>query len=120
MGNLRWETIAYEKENGEIPVETFLNSLPSKHAEKVNRDIQLLGRFGTRWGDPHVEHLGGDIWELRTKHGSNIFRILFFRWHHTILILTNDFQKKSQKTPKREIQVARRYRDDWLHRRKGE
>lgn len=107
MNNLSWETIPYEKTNGERPVELFLDTLPAKQTEKVIRDIHLLERFGTRWGDPHVKHLEDGIWELRTKHGS------------AILVLTNSFQKKSQKTPKREIQLARRYRDDWL-KRKGE
>lgn len=116
---MEWETIEYEKENGEVPIVEWLDSLPAKSVQKVLDDIKKLERFGLRWGMPHVEYLRDDIWELRTKIGSDIYRVFMFRWHNTVLILTHGFTKKSQKTPDREINRAIRYRDDWL-KRKGE
>ncbi|WLR51888.1 type II toxin-antitoxin system RelE/ParE family toxin [Bacillus tianshenii] len=80
MDHLIWETLEYEKENGEIPVQTFLNSLPAKQASKVVRDLELLESFGPRWGEPQVKYISDGIYELRTKQGSNIFRTFFFRW----------------------------------------
>lgn len=117
MDNLQWETIAYQTQDGKIPVKEFLDSLPAKKADKVTRDLEVLEQFGPRWGEPHVEHIEGGIYELRTKHGSDIFRTFFFRWHNTILVLTNGYYKKSQKMDQREFNRAKSYRDDWLSRK---
>lgn len=117
MDNLQWETIQYEKENGERPLFDFLSSLPTKAREKIIRDIELLERFGTRWGMPHVRTLPDNMYELRSKHGSNIYRTFFFRWHDTILVLTSVYNKKSQKMDRRRFKQAKQFRDDWLERK---
>lgn len=119
MDNLRWETLEYTTENGQCPVDLFFESLSDKQAAKIARDVQLLKRYGTRWGMPHVRSLPDGMYELRTKHGSNIFRTFFFRWHDTVLVLTSGYYKKSQKMDMREFKQAKRLRDDWL-KRKGE
>jgi phage-related protein len=80
MENLYWETIAYTTVDGKNPVVDFLDSLPSKKARKITEDIEKLERFGPRWGSPNVVHIEDGIYELRTKHGSDIFRTFFFRW----------------------------------------
>lgn len=59
-----------------------------------------------------------DIWEVRVQFGNDIFRLLgFFDGGH-LIILTNGFAKKTQKTPLSEIQLAERRRKDYLSRRK--
>ncbi|RNF38807.1 type II toxin-antitoxin system RelE/ParE family toxin [Planococcus salinus] len=101
-------------------MDNFLDSLPAKDTDKILRDIQLLQRFGPRWGHPHIDYFKREkIYELRVKHGSNIYRIFFFTWKGTILLLTHGFTKKSQKTPTNELQRAVRIREDWI-KRKGE
>ena len=57
-----------------------------------------------------------DIWECRTKLGSNIYRIFAFFDQNTV-ILTHGIIKKSQKTPANEITRAERYKQDYLNRR---
>ncbi|WP_216830751.1 type II toxin-antitoxin system RelE/ParE family toxin [Alkalihalobacterium elongatum] len=116
MDNLQWETIEYTKEDGVVPVYEFLDTLPTKKANKVTEDIEKLERFGPRWGMPHVDHIEENIYELRTKHGSDIFRTFFFIWHHTVLVLTNGYYKKGQKMDPREFKRAKSYRDDWIER----
>lgn len=49
-----------------------------------------------------------DIWEIRVQVGRNIFRFLGFYDGSQLIILTNGFQKKSQKTSKREIGLPKR------------
>ncbi|MBH8605909.1 type II toxin-antitoxin system RelE/ParE family toxin [Thermoactinomyces sp. CICC 10522] len=110
-----WETIEYVKANGRRPTSEFLDSLPIKQREKVIRNMLLLERFGLRWGMPFTEHLGDGIWELRTKISSNIYRVLLFHWKDNYLVFTHGFTKKTQKTPKREIEKAKRYRADFLN-----
>ncbi len=119
MDHLDWNVEEYTTEDGTSFVEDFLDTLPSKATKKVLDDIKLLERFGPRWGWPHVDYFNNEkIYELRVKHSSNIYRIFFFRWKGTVLILTHGFTKKSQKTPKREINRAVGLKNDWL-RRKG-
>src|SRR5699024_8187502 len=103
MDNLQWETIPYEKANGERPLFDFLASLPIKAQEKVIRDIELLERFGPRWGIPHVRSLPDHMYKLRSKHGSNIFSKIFLRWHVTVLVLTSVYNKKAQNLDKKKF-----------------
>lgn len=59
-----------------------------------------------------TKHLEEDIWELRP--GSN--RVLYFYHKDDTYVLLHSFRKKTQKTPRREIEKAKAERDDWLTR----
>lgn len=52
----------------------------------------------------------------RIRSGNNDYRIMCFRFKNKIIILTNGFQKKSQKTPHNEIILAEKRKADWLRR----
>lgn len=54
-----------------------------------------------------------EIFELRTKHGSNIVRCLYFYRKGKVIIVTNSFIKKTQKTPKSEIELALERKADY-------
>ena len=58
-----------------------------------------------------------DIWEVRVDVGKNTFRLLGFFNGRELIILTNSFQKKSQKTPRNEIKLAEKRKKDFLKRR---
>ncbi len=73
-----FEVIFYEKENGEIPVEKFLDNLPIKMRAKVVGLIQILQEFGNDLREPYSKHLEDGIFELRAKQGSDITRVLYF------------------------------------------
>ena len=53
----------------------------------------------------HIENTDG-LYEIRVQSGSDIFRIFCFFDDGKIVVITNGFQKKSQKTPKKEIYIA--------------
>jgi phage-related protein len=53
----------------------------------------------------HLENTDG-LYEIRVQLGSNIFRIFCFFDEGQLIVLANGFQKKSQKTPKKEIEMA--------------
>jgi len=59
-----------------------------------------------------------DIWEVRADLANDAFRLLGFWDHGNLIILTNVFAKKSQKTPEREISLAEQRRADYLSRKK--
>lgn len=53
----------------------------------------------------HIDHTGG-LFEIRVQQGSDIFRIFCFFDQGQLVVLANGFQKKTQKTPKKEIEKA--------------
>lgn len=63
-----------------------------------------------------TKHLDEDIWELRP--GNN--RVFYFYYKDNKFVLLHYFRKKSQKTPKREIDRAKAERDDYLARKEAE
>ncbi len=58
-----------------------------------------------------------DIWEVRAALGNDAFRLLGFWDQGQLIILTNAFAKKSQKTPARELTLAEQRRADYLSRK---
>lgn len=110
----------YKKRNGEKPVKEFLDGLPAKLAAKTRLSIDLLRSEGYRLQMPFVEKLTDDIWELRTKQGSDITRICYFFFDGEKAILTNGFVKKTTKTPYKEIEKAKMYRQDYYRRKNHE
>ena len=99
-----FKLIAYEKENGEVPVEEFLDSVNPKMRAKI---FGLLGI---------LQEKDDGIFELRCKFGSDITRVLYFFYYEGKIILTNGFVKKTRKTPKEEIQTAKDRRKDFIER----
>lgn len=114
--NRKWSVEFYQTENGECPVEDFLDTLPTKDEAKVMRTIALLREFGTSLREPHCSYLEEGIFELRTKISSNIHRILYFHYEDGKFILLNGFTKKTQKTPPKEKGRAKKYKTDFLER----
>ena len=78
--------------------------------------IQLLEDNGTRLNENITKHLNDDIWELRP--GNN--RVLCFYFKNYTFVLLQQFRKKTQKTPKREIEREKAERDDYIARKEAE
>lgn len=97
-------------------VAEFLDSLPAKHQSKAFREIELLAECGTALKEPHVKHIEEDIWELRIKFSSDISRIFYIVWQRDTLVLLHGFVKKTQKTPPREIETAKKRAEDYKRR----
>lgn len=109
----------YESENGVSELWEFLEKLRVK--AKTSKDariqykqmalyIQLLQENGTRLGENITKHLEDGIWELRP--GNN--RVLYFFYNEGVYVLLHSFRKKTQKTPKREIEKAKDEREKYL------
>ncbi len=63
--------------------------------------------------------LGNGLFELRTKQGTDITRVIYFFFVGNKAILTNGFTKKTQKTPTHEIELALKYKADYEMRYKN-
>lgn len=112
----QFEIEFYEKDTGECPVEDFLLHLDKKMRAKLLGIMGVLQEKGNLLREPHSKHLEDGIFEIRGKVGSNISRVLFFFYHGGKIIVTNGFVKKTQKTPKTEIEKAKMYRKDFIER----
>ncbi len=111
--------IFYKTDSGNNPVQKFIDSLSDKQAKKVAWVLRLVRDLKTtpiKYFKKLVN--SNDIWEVRVQMGRNIFRFLGFYDGPQLIILTNGFQKKSQKTPKREIELANNRKQNYLKRRK--
>lgn len=115
----KYQVIFFEKENEEVPAEDFVNSLDVKMAAKIYRLLVMISENGPELREPYSKSLDDGIFELRAKIGSNITRILYFFFVGHRVIVTNGFVKKTQKTPKVEIDKAKAYREEYK-RREGE
>lgn len=110
----------YKDRNGNEPVKEYLKELAKKKdkdsrikSDKINDYIEALKQYGKQLGEPYIKHLDGDIWELRPLRD----RILFVAWHEGGFVLLHQFMKKTQKTPAREIEQAKRELADLIERK---
>ncbi|WP_427875353.1 type II toxin-antitoxin system RelE/ParE family toxin [Flavobacterium sp. MMS24-S5] len=60
----------------------------------------------------HIENTDG-LFEIRIQVGSNIFRVFCFFDEGSLVVLANGFQKKTQKTPKKEIKKALKIKKEY-------
>ncbi|MBQ7543988.1 MAG: type II toxin-antitoxin system RelE/ParE family toxin [Synergistaceae bacterium] len=110
------EVKLYETEDGTVPVQEFLDGVTKEMKAKLLRTISMLGERGYELRAPYSKPLQDGIFELRAQFGGNISRVLYFFVVNGRAILTHGFIKKTQKTPRQEIERAKRYREDYLRR----
>jgi phage-related protein len=111
--------IFYRLPNGQSPIESFLDSLPGKQAQKVLWVLQLIEELESVPRQYFKKLVDSDeIWEVRIQFGNDIFRLLGFFESGSLLILTNGFAKKTQKTPPQEIALAIRRKNEYFARSK--
>lgn len=110
--------IFYRTESGNTPVQKFVESLAPKQSAKVVWTLNLIET--RRVVDArYLKKLKGTtgIWEVRIASSGNIFRILGFFDGDDLIVLNHGFQKKTQKTPHRDIEVAEKRKTDYLRRK---
>ncbi len=120
MDKCEYEALFYDLPDGSEPALEFLKSLDVKMRAKLERSIFMLQQAGPALRLPYSEHLDDGIFEVRAKQGSNITRILYFFFVGKKIILTNGFIKKTQKTPKNQLELSKKYRKEYLSRTEEE
>ena len=91
----------------------FFETLPEKVKDKIDEIlymIMVLDRIPAKF----LSHIAGydGLYEIRVKFGSNIYRIFCCFDEGNLVVLFNGFQKKSQKTPQKEIEKAIRIKGE--------
>lgn len=87
----------------------FLDKQPQKVRDKYIWTIQLIEEI-VIVPTTYLKHLQEGIYEVRIKQGTNIFRVMSFFENDKLILTINGFRKKGRKTPKSEIERAKRIR----------
>lgn len=113
------EIAFYSTASGRKPVQEHLDELPDKTVQKISWVLRVVRDFDhvpTNYFKKMVNT--EDIWEIRVDVGRNTFRLLGFFDGQDMIVLTNSFQKKTQRTPLTEIRLAKDRKADYEARRK--
>lgn len=88
-------------------VEAELNALPRDLRAKFLRIAQLIQSRGLEQvREPYVRHVEGKLWEMRLRGRDRIARALYITATGRRVVVVRVFVKKTQKTPRREIDIA--------------
>lgn len=112
-----WRWVYYKMASGRVPVKDFIEEQAAEVREKIFSDLVRLVHFNVELGSPYVEKVEGrDFWELRTRVSGNIYRTFYFAHTGKKFVLLHAYQKKSQKAPKKELDVAEERMSDYKQR----
>ena len=90
-------------------VEAELLALPKDMQARFLRISELLESLGPQQvGMPHVRPLGEKLWEMRLRGSAGIGRVVYTAASRQRLVVLHVFVKKTQETPRRAIETARR------------
>lgn len=104
----------YRTPAGGRPVKSFLDELTDDELAEVVAAMKEVAREGL----PAAKHLRGEIYEVRADAATRSFRILFATEgrYSQILLSLSAFEKRTQKTPPRELGLAEMRLRDWRAR----
>jgi phage-related protein len=111
-----WSIEFYALEDEASPVADWYAAQSPKVQAKLLWTFELLEELGIEVGMPYVKFLGDKLYEIRIRVDRNSFRVIYFAYTDRKFILLHGFQKKTQKTPKKELEIAQKYMEDFLGR----
>ncbi|MGP1459278.1 MAG: type II toxin-antitoxin system RelE/ParE family toxin [Treponema sp.] len=105
----------YKTTDGKCPVADFIDSQPKKIAVKIVWILKAVQELKQVPKNYFKKITDTDFYEVRIESGGNIYRLLGFFYSGNIIILTNGFQKKTQRTPKSEIEICKEPMNDFFN-----
>ena len=99
--------------------ERFMETLKPQEQKKIKYGLLML-KTGDIIPTKFVRSIRDGLFELRTEYEGNIFRVFFIFDEGRIVVLFNGFQKKTQKTPEKEIQKALRLKQEYDEKKRNE
>ena len=112
----KWQIFYYSNMDGVMPVKEYIDNLSIRERAKTMAFIGLLEDRGPNLPRPYADLLDDGIHELRIKLTGTQVRILYFFCYQNIIVLTNVFDKHSDKVDNTEIKLAQKSRTDFLER----
>ena len=111
-----WVVVFYVDPEGREPIREFLEGLDVKTQARFDWSLEQLRVRNITAREPLVKHLEGKIWELQRESNTNIYRLLYSLLPNRRILMLHGFQKKQQKTPRPEIELAQRRLTEFLQR----
>lgn len=105
--------IFYRSASGDEPVRDWLKGLDKSDRQSIGEDIAYV-QYKWPIGKPRVDHLRGPIWEVRSKIGNRIARVLFVV-EQSEMVLLHAFIKKTQQTNPADLELANKRFKEWQH-----
>ncbi|MFT4928661.1 MAG: phage-related protein [Phenylobacterium sp.] len=97
-------------------VDEELKTLPVDMRARFIRITQLIESVGLQnVHEPHVKHLEDELWEIRVKGKDGISRAIYVTAHQKRVVVVRVFVKKTQKTPRKEIKLAKQRAKEVKH-----
>ena len=109
-----FECFYYKTSSGRCPVEAFINSLSYKTQRKFFAKLDWLEEYGYRLPEPHSKKIEDEIYEFRFEGDDGAVRILYFFYLGGKIIFLSGFKKKQKKIRRKEIELAKRRKEDFL------
>ncbi|MDY0122938.1 type II toxin-antitoxin system RelE/ParE family toxin [Sulfurimonas sp.] len=103
---MQWKINYYYNTNNISPIKKWLDSLDNEPKAEIFKIFQMLSKYGIDLGLPFVRPIESKIYEVRAKDKSGIYRVLYFAHTDKTFVLLHGFMKKTQKTPRKEIEIA--------------
>lgn len=100
------EIVFFKTSQGREPVREWLKSLDRDERTAIGEDMRTI-QFGWPIGMPLARKISDELWEVRSKTRGKIARV-FFAVVGTAMVLLHGFFKKSQKTPREELETAQK------------
>jgi phage-related protein len=113
-----WQIEFYEREGESCPVRDFLNALDKSPRAKVLALIRLLAEQGPALPFPYSSQVRGKIRELRTQHGRENLRVLYFGSSAREWVLLHGFIKRTSQTSVRDVRIAEARMTEYIERQK--
>jgi phage-related protein len=88
-------------------VEDDILTMPPGIQARILKLLELIEEYGANLGAPHTEPLGQGLYEIRAKAKDGIGRALFCYRKGQHIVVLHVFVKKTQKTPNKEINLAK-------------
>ena len=90
----------------------FIKTLNDKELFKFKYILSLLETYD-RMPEKFIDYIREGLYELRMEYNGNIYRVFFIFDRDYVVVLFNGFQKKTQKTPEKEINKALRIKEEY-------
>jgi phage-related protein len=98
---MKWQVLFY---SDRVEQETL--EFPDKILAKLLHIFEMIEEHGANLGKPYTDSLGDGLFEVRAKGQEGIGRSLFCYTHGKTIIILHSFIKKTQKIPKKELEIA--------------
>ena len=117
MKHMKWQLVFYSDEKGNEPVKDFILEQSDGAIAEILHVFKLLRLFDIELREPYVKKINkSGIRALRIKHGSDIYRILFFAHTGRKFILLHAILKKTDEIPENDKRLAIQRMNDYISR----